>query len=249
MNEKLEAFRTRLRGREKEKFKFTWQFLIGSPVAWLAFLISSATAFSSIVYHSDKLSVQVAEPAAYEDESGDQVYVVLPPGITFINSGTRPIAVVRASIYFVQPRQKAEHVDCLHGQVDVAWLPLEMLVVKPYDILVYALQYDGKKWPRELYLARSELNKNNPSHMPLFVSCATFQIVAADTTSFYKTVEIGRTDEHGLVLSRGDPRHLIKRSMFWTSVIGADLEVSADLVEGVKRQGARKANMQPFDTD
>jgi hypothetical protein len=257
MNDKLEAFRKRLRGPEKEKV--TWRSWVGSPTAWLALLISSATAFSSIVYHSDELGVQVPPLSAFETESRDQIHVVLPPSITFVNSGSRPIAVLRVSVRFIQPRQMAEHVDCLHGQMDVAGLPLHMLVVKPYDILVHALRYDDKWLPRDLYFASSELNKKNPSHMPLFVSCAIFQIVAADTTSFFKTVETGRTDEYGFDRSRlSDTQHLIKRSTFWTSVAGEkDIEISDDLVQatirqetrGEKMQEARQEKMQRLDAD
>jgi hypothetical protein len=246
MNEALETFRKRLRGPEKEKFKFTRQFWIGSPTAWLALLISSATAFSSIVYYSDELGVQVPSPQAFKNESKDQIHVVLPPGITFVNSGSRPIAVLKVSIRFIQPRRKAEHIDCLHGQMDVAWLPLHMLVVKPYDIMAYELKYNDWMLPRDLHFASSELNKENSSPMVVFVSCAIFQIVAADTTSFFTTVEIARTDEYGFDRSRlSNTQHLIKRSTFWTSVAGKkDIEISDDLVQATIRQETRDEKMQ-----
>jgi hypothetical protein len=55
MNERLEEFRKRLRGPEKNKSD--WRLWIGSPTAWLALAVSSATALHTAVYYSDQLSV------------------------------------------------------------------------------------------------------------------------------------------------------------------------------------------------
>jgi hypothetical protein len=258
MDVKLSRFRKPLQRQHTENRTQDWRSWIGSPTAWLALLISSATAFSSIVYHSDELGVQVVLPEAFKSESKDQIHVGLPPDITFVNSGSRPIAVLKGSIRFIQPRQKAEHIDCLHGQMEVARLPLHMLVVKPYDILAYELNYNDMI-PSDLHIASSELNKENSSPLAVFVSCAIFQIVAADTTSFFTMVEIGRTDEYGLSRSHlGDTQQLIKRSTFWTSVAGErDIEISDDLVQAIIRQEnreekmreTRKEKMQRFDAD
>ena len=105
MNDKLEAFRKRL--RDPEKKKASWQFWIGSPTAWLALFISSTTAFFTLFYHSDELRVAVSGGIAarlelFADEKTGTPYrgvtVSTPRRFTFINSGSRPIAVLSARI-------------------------------------------------------------------------------------------------------------------------------------------------------
>src|SRR5436305_12370535 len=42
-----------------------------SPTAWLALLVSSATAFYTLIYHSDELSVVASPSSIFLTKSGD----------------------------------------------------------------------------------------------------------------------------------------------------------------------------------
>ena len=113
--------------------KVDWKFLIGSPTAWLALFISIATAFYSLVYHSDELGVIVPTPIVWLE---DNIAVAAPRQVTFINSGSRPIALLNVRLTLVQPRQKVERADCARGQMDVDILKADQVVFKPYEIVV-----------------------------------------------------------------------------------------------------------------
>jgi hypothetical protein len=75
---KIEAFRKRLRGAEKQKTN--WQYWIGSPTAWLALVLSAATGFYTFLYHSDELSVVIARPDVFLTMQGN-VQVRSPMGV------------------------------------------------------------------------------------------------------------------------------------------------------------------------
>src|SRR3954462_728870 len=107
MTDKPEPFRKRPHGPEKEKI--SWQFWVGSPIAWLALIISSATAFSSLFYHSDQLSVMI--PAWGVWLKDQQIQIQQPEPGTLINTGTRPIAIFGVSLIVVPPSEK----DCTYG--------------------------------------------------------------------------------------------------------------------------------------
>src|SRR5437764_4060783 len=118
MNDRLEAFRKRLRGPDREKT--SWQFWIGSPTAWLAFFISSTTAFYTLLYHSDELRVALI-PGDVQAYSG-KVSVEPPETFTFINSGSRPIAVLAAEMSVNQPDKGVPHLDCISGDASPLFL-------------------------------------------------------------------------------------------------------------------------------
>jgi hypothetical protein len=236
MSGKLEAFRKRLRGPEKEQSKFTWQYWIGSPTAWLALFISSITAFDSLIYHSDELGVVV--PPIFPRLVADQISFDAPDAITFINSGSRPIAVLGVQMVFVQPRQRMKHADCFHGEVYFS-KPAVQLVVRPYDTTTTNLKFRDADPSGRILLPKSDVNRE--VEIPSYVACLSFHGVAADTTEWFKTLEVGHLDPsevqssqlrgHGLARAQ----YLIKRNTFWSSVPSDPLEESDDLVRGVKR--------------
>jgi hypothetical protein len=210
MNEKLEAFRKRLRGPEKEKTN--WPAWIGSPTAWLALFISSTTAFYSLLYHSDELSV-VVRPGLIEFKD-KEIGLYDPGDAIIINSGNRPIAVLGVNMTTIQASSSGEKIDCFHGSKEFFVLPFERIVVKPYDTVVASLKgKDGA--PPNYLVSMTETNQQliKANNSPNIIACLTFWIVAADEP-WHKTFEVV-----GLQGRRHDgPRYVIKRNTFWTEV-------------------------------
>ncbi len=75
MNEKLEAFRRRL--REPEKKKTDWASWIGSPTAQFAAVLSLFNLFYSHAYYSDELIVGLS-PSRVGSDYADSIEVELP---------------------------------------------------------------------------------------------------------------------------------------------------------------------------
>ncbi len=171
MNDRLEAFRKRLRGPDREKTN--WQFWIGSPTAWLALFLSSTTAFYTFLYHSDELRVAII-PGDVQLVPG-KVRVEPPERFTFINSGSRPIAVLAADISVNQPDKGVPYPDCISGVGAPLFLKLEETVVKPYDAVVKSTKLEPGESPE---IELSDANKSLSE--PLFVLCVTFKFVATE---------------------------------------------------------------------
>jgi hypothetical protein len=227
MNEKLEAFRKRLRGPKKEKSKLTWQYWIGSPAAWLALATSSATAFYTVAYHSDELSV-VASLPTIEKWSSEELAIYSFRDFTFINSGSRPIEVVAFTTMLVQPRAAKERADCSHGQIDVVRADAVQLVVKPYDITRYGSSMrlndfismnENERSAFERHFPKSDANKTSSTKELSAVYCLRLTIIGADTRMWFKTVEVDRVNPGEDPLSHvAKPQYLMKRNNFWTTV-------------------------------
>jgi hypothetical protein len=142
MSDKFQAFRKRLRVPKKEKSN--WSSWIGSPTAWLALVISSTTAFFSLFYHSDELSV-VANTGNVWLTAPDKVSPSAPNTFTFVNSGSRPIALLSAILGYAQPTREIARpeccTECWRGQIVNQRLRLEQTVVKPYDTMVRSIRH------------------------------------------------------------------------------------------------------------
>lgn len=214
MNERLQEFRNRLRGPAKAVTN--WQFWIGSPTAWLALFISSATAFYSLVYHSDAISVVTTPISMTVDK--DHIYVPYPKTITFINSGSRPIAILDIWLTVKQAKSNKD-LDC-RGSLDWLVLAFDQLVLKPYDITAREMRFRGSKEDR-LPVDLSAENKNVEE--PTFVVCLSFEFVATDSPRLRKTILLARLGKVEAGQARYDrqPAYLIKRNTFSTAV-GAD---------------------------
>ena len=233
MNEKLEAFRKRLRG--PTKVKTDWRFWIGSPIAWLAFVISLTSAFYSLIYHSDELGIVV--PPLFPRVVADQISFGAPHFFTFINSGSRPIAVLSVHMVFVQPQQGMNRADCSHGEV-YFFKPFVQLVVRPYETVTYRLTFSDADGSGRILLPKSDFNRGVERGAPSYVACLTFHGVAADTTEWFKTVEVDHFDRgefHSSELMQAKPQYLIKRNTFWSSVPNDRREVTDDIMRGYER--------------
>jgi hypothetical protein len=221
MNDRLEEFRRRMRG--PEKVKTNWQFWIGSPTAWLALVISSATAFYTFIYYSDELSVVLPlQFSAYDDK---QVIVSLPETLTFINTGTRSIVILGVDWRLEYPSAEFPDVrECRRSSVQPQWnhIQFDQTVVKPSETVIKAIK------PNKIKLARRDGTQPTEDNAEPFVVCLDFRMAATDSPILIKQI---RTDQvwikqepsGGMIADVGPPaffpRYLIKRNMFWTSVI------------------------------
>lgn len=215
MNDKLESLRKRLRGSEKEKAN--WPSWIGSPTAWLALIISSITAFYNFLYYSDQLSVVVQPLLARFDDKG--VDITTPEPLVFINSGTRPIAVLYVDMHVMQPApNRSDEPNCLQEGIATISLEFERVVVKPYDTVVKEVHFFENQ--ETISIGRG-LDKTRKDLSEPLTICLRFGIVATDASVMFKEIKIragwGNFD------IPPSPRnfttqYLIKRNRFWTDV-------------------------------
>lgn len=224
MNERLEAFRKRLRGAEKEKTD--WMHLIGSPTAaWIALFLSSSTAFYSFLYHSDVLSV-VPMHSSIHLTADNKVHVNSPSVVTLINSGSRPIAVLGVEIFYGQPTSKSANPSCSGpGRFYRFQLTFEQIVVKPYDTVLKQLKFDHADSSEKVHLIPlSDANQTRKDDR-VVIACMSFDIVAADTAGWRKILEVERIilDDVGKSsfeyrINIPSAKYVIKRNRFWTEV-------------------------------
>ena len=186
MNEKLEAFRKRLHGSERE--------------------------------HSDELSVVLDEPSVHLSRSQDKVEVASPRSITFINSGSRPIAVTGVVLNVMQPHEYELKPTCKHNYSQNIPFAFEQTVVKPYDMASRPLKFADKE------TFSTDITFENRGMNTLSV-CAIFQLAAHDEARWQKTMSLGlyRVQVSGVDDWKSDkeklsPAYLIKRNRFWTAV-------------------------------
>lgn len=198
--------------------KINWPFWIGSPTAWLALVISSTTAFAALVYHSDELSV-VTSPILMSIENG-QLKIPVPKTITFINSGSRPIAILSIVMVLRQQGPEKAELDCWSGSnIEFLHVAFDQLVVKPYDITARELRFENMKPEGRASVSLTEENKKLAEDAN-FVNCLSFEIVPTDSPRWTKTILIARVGKSPSHLPRADPipAYLIKRNTLWTSV-------------------------------
>lgn len=215
MHENLEIFRKRL--RESEKEKINWQFWIGSPTAWLALIVSASTAFYTFLYHSDELSVAMPPPSL--EWNGDrEISVQAPSHITFINTGSRPIAVVGIDLQLVQASSSTDKPRCRYA-VSLWNLDFEQTIVRPYDAVTKAL-----KLPRKQSDDKEKIDLENGNEKRVFATCARFTIISADATGWVKTIDLGLITLESIGMTEWEdksaerPPYLIKRNRFWTDM-------------------------------
>lgn len=220
---RIEAFRKRLYGAEEQRVN--WQFWIGSPTAWIALILSAVTAFYTFLYHSDELSVVVGRPSIFLTMDGD-IEVRAPSSITFINSGSRPVAVTGIQMMLVQPTEKVAEPKCRNsGAYQYFSVTFEQTVIKPYDTVAKAIKFDETQSSLDTKrVVMSEANKKLKRDQ-IVVACLEFEIVAADTAGWRKVVQVERVTLSGvgstdLSVQDARPLYLIKRNRFWTSVGG-----------------------------
>jgi hypothetical protein len=158
MNERLEAFRRRLHEQKKSSPK--WHQQIGSPTAWLALIFSTTTFFNTFFYYSDEMSVVVTPRFLVNLLEKDKIMVEPPTSITFINSGSRPIAVLGVSMMIVQPTEKTARPDCRgNGNHWLSHLVFDQTVVKPYEMTTLSMKfYEAKSTSEVRYIPPSSSN-------------------------------------------------------------------------------------------
>jgi hypothetical protein len=172
---------------------------------------TSATALFNLVYHSDDLRVATSPTLVRIDDDGITAYP--PSSLTFINSGTRPIAVLAMTRILVQWDGSNDDVNC-HSRAGAYFIgPFEHLVVKPNDTVTHKPFDKPNAVHRPLSRTNEEL-LDPTSRRAMF--CVMFELVATDTSRWIKTIEIERT---GIGATRDlTPAYLIKRNTFWTTV-------------------------------
>ncbi|MCK1475058.1 hypothetical protein IVB27_09655 [Bradyrhizobium sp. 197] len=238
MNERLEAFRKRLRELNRSKVK--WHQQIGSPTAWLALIFSTTTFFNTFFYHSDELSVSFLRPSVsvgkvyFTDDGGSveediglrrpRIYVVAPQGVTFINSGSRPVVVRGVWVKLAQPLKTGEKASCTDNQnstqTDGHYYVFEPTVIKPYDLQYKPLKHEhGLELMFEARGANARPGSLNQYEIEL---CIGFELDAMGSPSWSKVVPCGFTT---IPVKQYDRRKdgdrfafLIKRNLFWTEV-------------------------------
>jgi hypothetical protein len=219
---KLSRFRKPLQRRVKEKTN--WQFLGGSLIAWIGLAVSLTTAFYSLIYYSDQLTV-VVHPTFWQHVEG-LVGVQVPRKITYVNSGSRPVAVLNVHMVAAQQAVQTEPVDCSHGQFELIEVVSDQnVVIKPYDTTTRDLAPVDAEQNIRMF-AMSDLNRKEYRANPRLVVCLVFEMVATNTAGWRKTIEIARVGGEEAHDSNNLTQHyLIKRNTFWTS-IGGDGEAS-----------------------
>jgi hypothetical protein len=189
---------------EDPRKKLDWSFWIGSPIAWLALVISGVHALYSLVYTSDVLSAVVAVPNPVETS--------IPNTVTFINSGNRPVVVLSAQLVFMQSHDGSNWPDCIHGEPQVFEYDFQEVVVKPNETEVRQLKAPAVKF--ELTNSNKEFARKYG--FPNTATCISFRFVAGDPTPIRKTIMV----EHSPGPLDREPNYLIRRSTFWTFVDG-----------------------------
>jgi hypothetical protein len=213
MNDKLEAFRKRLRVPEREKRN--WQSWVGSPTAWLALILSASSFFYTFLYHSDELSVVIDEPVIQLNRQ-NKIEITSPRGVTFINSGSRPVAVTGVRLNIMQRYESFPNPRCKDSYSKNIHFVFEQTVIKPYDAISKPVKFANEERYSE------NITFENQTHNVLAV-CAIFQLAATDGAKWQKTVSLGpyRGVNLGNWISENDkdaPAYLIKRNRFWTVV-------------------------------
>jgi hypothetical protein len=214
MNDKLEAH-----GPEKEKRN--WSSWAGSPIAWLGLIISLTTAFFSLVYHSDQLSVLIEGGSGkFSEEDGVSISHLQP--VTFINSGTRPIAILDVAMTVGQPSS-----DGCKNFAAYTRLEFESIVLKPSDTVIKRARLpDSLNWDAiNLRLGRIIPDQGVPA-----LVCMRFAFVAVDSPVLSSSAEVPLVwtniktgDHHQRMPSQTPllptlPTYLLKRNRFWAEV-------------------------------
>ena len=228
VSRQIEELRRRLRGGKK--VKSDWKPLVGSSTAWLALFVSAATAFYNFAYYSDELSVIIDIPTVELDRQKKRLNVDSPESIAFINSGTRPIAVTRVEMIIVQANSDRTP-GCKFGLPGMSSFfdsRFEQMVIKPYDIVWKSIKFAFGPPGKEGIMDISEENKRRDPNNYMIIVCFAFDIVAANSGIWRKTIDHGpihlinaNPDETVFPARRGEPVRLIKRNVFWTEV-GSD---------------------------
>jgi hypothetical protein len=221
----LERFRRRLSEGPK---KTDWTRWIGSPTAWIALTLSLATTFYSYIYYSDDLSVVVELPDVVSAADNKSFTIELPAGVTFINSGSRPIAITGMGFFALQPfESNKRELKCRqNGEWRHFGISVDPVVVRPYDLVTRAIAFTNKN-PESKGIVR--LSSENLSRAPagfVMFMCIEFSMIVSGYGSVSKMVEIGRVtmpDTSSLLTSPAGesgitPIPLVKRNVFWETV-------------------------------
>jgi hypothetical protein len=139
-----ERLRERLRPPKKTPKSIDWSKWIGSPVAWLALLLSSLTAYTTYFRKADDVRV-IIDTFPYlairtaTRRHADQLYSALVPhDFVFINSGNREAIIldIMLHIWFAPVREKVSQ-DCRRPPTLEFKLRYEFspLVIKPGEMI------------------------------------------------------------------------------------------------------------------
>jgi hypothetical protein len=243
MNDTLEAFRKRLRGPKKQKAN--WQFWIGSPTAWLALVLSFANAFYSLIYHSDELRVipsRIQFVVRTTEIGIRDIGIPRPDKITFINSGSRPIAILGLTMELIQPPSGVDDtkLHCRSGfGVDamdaMRTLTFDQLVVKQYEVVTREVKFDQEDGPRVSFVEMNE--RNQQEWVPSAVLCLVVSFVTVDG-KYSRIIELQRIGSTGIIVAKG-PHYLVKQNTFRTEV-GSDELDARSVPPPLRRVDARK---------
>lgn len=223
---------------EQGKPKPDWRWWVGSPTAIFGALLSIYNTISPLVYH-DELSVVVSTSW---DSGKDNLSVVVPQSITYINSGNRPVAILSARVASVVVTEGIDGgpqpSDCEIGRFRAADVRSDDVVVKPFETTTVPLTRSGQPEIVPVIEGQELLQHLKSKKMKVLI-CASFEFVIAGLPTALKRVVvsalyIGLNPPDSLILGTGKrPSFLIKRNAFWTGV-GSDqpsmLERSLDRI-------------------
>lgn len=213
MNERLELLRKRLRGVEAAKAN--WRaFWIGSPTAWLALLISIATALLNVVYYKDELAV-VFDSISGTDLSAEAT-LMSPIQVMFVNSGSRSVGISHAELQaYLAGRDDERLDDCtnpeLFGSVDVV---LEPMILKAGEITSIKLSPGQAGGAYRITKPADKAGRR--SFFCLHVNYVTTSSVLVESNKILIPVvwSVLRTDKSFFTVGEIKRQYLVRRSTF-----------------------------------
>jgi len=188
MNERLRAFRRRLRSRTStprsaDRWKAKDYLTIGISIA--ALLVALTTSFFSVVWQLDDVRVVIGEtPSVYLNEA-NEVVLEGSQTITFINSGNRQAAITRFQVHaipLVGPINDKE--TCENPWGPLIPFVFKRMVLKPSEIVHLELPLTDEKgfWQKRkdgsLVLEKSI---STPKHEDSYLVCLTLDVVTPDS--------------------------------------------------------------------
>jgi hypothetical protein len=201
MNERLESFRKRLRGPDKQKGD--WK--VGSPTAWLALLLSLTTTYLNLRRHDD-FKVIITN-VTFELKDDQTAYGKLSNTFvaTFINGGNRPVSVLSAKAAIGQFFDEKRNCDQV-PQYQSVKLEIKPFVVKPGEIGIEPVTTKGSD-STIAYIENYSRLDTAAGHKALL--CLQFTVVTPDAqveSEFFPFLLIGSTREAGTYDRKDDEK-------------------------------------------
>ncbi|WP_316229997.1 hypothetical protein [Bradyrhizobium sp. SZCCHNR1051] len=187
-----------------------WSKWIGSPVAWLALLLSAASLYATVVRTRDDLRVVINNIPFMSVSSKAQELSGLSQNLVFVNAGNRPVAVtkINLTVWFRPGNERPEPSCDEHGMKALLNYVFTPLVIKPGEMSLLALDTledggagaaaSGFSGPtraisyevRDGRLTSFDLTPA-PKNGDLMLACLRFHVILPDSESQQKEVLIG----------------------------------------------------------